>query len=198
MELMVTIGIAAILLGIGIPSMTQFLRNSRMTSAANDLLVAIHTARSQAINLRTPVMMCFSADPTAAVPACNGNGTQGWVVFTDDRNPAVTEASDNNGTPDAGEPVLLRHTALADGINLKSLPAGNKGYVAFNAAGFSRRIASVGDSIAGVVMCDPRGNVATAGSQSAARGLIVSQMGRPRVTRSVSEISSHASLNGCS
>ena len=133
--------------------------------------------------------MCFSNNPTAAVPACAGDGTGGWVVWVDDRDPLVDEATDNNGVPNANEAVVVRHTALPEGIRIKSNPAGNAGYLAFAESGFSRKIEALGERFAGVVMCDSRGNTAVdGGDRSAARGVTVSTTGRPRVTRSRAEI----------
>jgi len=198
LELMLAITVAAVILGIGAPNMRQFILNNRMTGAANDLLAAIYAARTESVKRHAQVVMCFASDPHAATPACDGTPTQGWVVFVDDKDPTAAEATDNNGVIDEDEPILLRHEALPASIQAKSKPDGNKGYVAFNAAGFSRKIASVGDGLAGIVMCDQRGNVAVYGNaNSAARGLLVSQTGRPKVTRSVSDISTNANLAGC-
>jgi type IV fimbrial biogenesis protein FimT len=197
-ELMLVVALAAVILGLGVPNFRQFMLNSRMTSAANDMLAALHTARSEAINRHQPVVMCFSTNPADAVPACAGDGTAGWVVWVDDRDPAVAEGNDGNGVPDADEPVILRHDAMPDSVRTRSTPNGNEGYVAFNGAGFSRQIAAVGERFDGVVMCDYRGNVGVSGGDlSAARGLIVSATGRPRVTRSVNEITTSSSLGAC-
>lgn len=198
LEMMLVITVTAVILGLGVPNMRQFILNNRMTGAANDLLAAIYTARSESVKRHAQVVMCFASNPLAATPTCDGTPVQGWVVFVDDKDPAATAATDNNGVIDADEPILLRHEALPSTIRAKSKPDGNKGYVAFNAAGFSRKIGSVGDNLAGVVMCDQRGNVAVYGNEnSAARGLLVSQTGRPQVTRSVTKISSDANLAGC-
>lgn len=198
LELMFVVTVAAVILGVGVPNMRQFILNNRMTGAANDLLAAIYTARSESVKRHAQVVMCFASNPLAATPTCDGTPTQGWVVFVDDKNPTVADATDNNGVIDADEPILLRHEALPATIQAKSKPDGNKGYVAFNAAGFARKIASVGDGLAGVVMCDQRGNVAVYGNEnSAARGVLVSQTGRPKVTRSVSDISTNVNLAGC-
>jgi len=198
LELMLVITIAAIILGIGVPNMRQFILNNRMTAAANDLLAAIYTARTEAVKRNTQVVMCFSTNPRAAVPNCDGDGTQGWIVFVDDADVDVSAAADNNGTVDAGEPILLRHDALPGTISTQSKPVGNEGYIAFNSAGFSRQIPTLGTSLSGVVMCDARGNVATYGAaNSAARGVLISQTGRPKVTRSVDEIEDNVFLGGC-
>jgi Tfp pilus assembly protein FimT len=137
-ELMLVVALCALILGFGVPNFRQFMLNSRMTSAANDMLVALHTARSEAINRHQPVVMCFSNDPEVDVPSCAGDGTGGWIVWVDDRNPDVVEGTDNNGVPNADEPVLIRHTALPASVRTRTTPNGNEGYIAFNAAGFSR------------------------------------------------------------
>jgi type IV fimbrial biogenesis protein FimT len=178
LELMLTITVAAIILGLGIPNMVQFIRNSRLTSAANDLLVSIHVARTEAVKRRLPTRVCFSADPTATLPACNGNGTQGWVSWVD---------TNNDGDADTGEAIIGRHGALPSTLTLKTKPSGNAGYVAYRANGFSPPAA---DDLTGVVLCDARGNQALyAGTDiSAARGVLIAATGRPRVTRSLAEI----------
>jgi type IV fimbrial biogenesis protein FimT len=197
MELMLVVALAAVILGVGVPSFRSFMLNNRMTSAANDVLAGIHAARSEAINRRQPVVICFSTNPTATVPTCAGDGTQGWVIFVDDRDPAVAEATDSNGIPDTNEPIVLRHDALPSSIRTRTTPAGNEGYVAFNASGFSRPT-PLGERFEGVVMCDERGNQAVGGADlSAARGLIVSTTGRPRVTRSKTEITTDSRLGAC-
>jgi type IV fimbrial biogenesis protein FimT len=192
-ELMLVLAIAGVLIGIGIPSLTQFVRANQLTSAANDMLTAIHLARAEAVKRRLPTGMCFSADPTAATPACDGNGTQGWVVWVDDANPDVVDAAnDGDVAIDANEPILLRHTALPTQISLVSKPAGNKGLVAFLDTGFVR---VANDDLAGLVLCDKKGNIAQYGAQnSTARGLLISPVGRPSITRVVADISSKPEL----
>jgi type IV fimbrial biogenesis protein FimT len=187
-ELMLVLAIAGVIFGLAIPNMRDFMWNSRMTSAANDLLTAVYRARSESVKRHGQTVLCFSADSAAATPACDGNGTQGWVVFAD---------TDGDGTADAGEEVVLRHGPLPSTISVFSKPNGNAGYVAFNNAGFARNI-GLGSALAGVVMCDKRGNKATTGPEySAARGVTISATGRPRVTRSVNTIKTDANLGDC-
>jgi type IV fimbrial biogenesis protein FimT len=194
-ELMLTLAVAAVILGLAIPNMRQFILNNRMTSAANDLLIAVHTARTEAIKRQSPSVMCFTADSAAAQPVCNGNGTQGWIVFIDDLDPTVVAGTDNNGQVDANEEVLVRHGPAGTGITFTSLPAGNAGYVAFNAAGFGREVAALGSDVASVALCDYRGNVQLGGPlYSAARAFKVSATGRPSVTRSVADVTG---IGGC-
>ena len=177
-ELMLVLAIAGVLIGIGIPSLTQFVRSSQMTSTANDMLGAIHLARAESVKRRLPTGMCFSSDPTAATPACDGNGTQGWVVWVDDANPEATSGNDGNSAINTDEPILLRHGAVPGNVNLVTKPAGNLGYVSFLDTGF---VKLAGDDLAGVVLCDKKkGNSAEYGAQnSTSRGLLMSPVGRP-------------------
>jgi type IV fimbrial biogenesis protein FimT len=162
--------------------------NSRMTSAANDLVTAVYRARSESVKRHTQTILCFSANPDAGTPTCNGNGTQGWVVFAD---------TDSSGTVTGTEEVLLRHGALPSTISVFSKPNGNAGYLAFNNAGFARDIA-LGTDLSGIVLCDKRGNKPTTGpAYSAARGLMISATGRPQVTRVVDTIKNDTRLGDC-
>src|SRR3954453_46595 len=63
MELMVVLSIAAVVIGIGAPSLTQFLKNNRLTNTANDLLGGIVKARTEAIKGQIDVAMCRSDNP---------------------------------------------------------------------------------------------------------------------------------------
>lgn len=192
-ELMLVLAIAGVLIGIGVPSLSQFIRSSELTSTGNDLLGAVHLARAESVKRRLPTGMCFSSDPTAVTPACDGNGSQGWVVWVDDADPEASNANDGNTVINANEPILLRHAALSGNINLVSKPAGNKGLVAFMDTGFVKVAA---DDLAGVVLCDKKkGNSAEYGDQnSTSRGLLISAVGRPSITRVVDTIRTNASL----
>jgi type IV fimbrial biogenesis protein FimT len=192
---MITIFVASIILGIAIPNMREFVLNNRMTSAANDLLAATHTARTEAIKRHSQTVLCFASDPFAAQPACDGSAASGWIVFVDDADPNAASANDNNVVVDVNEPVLVRHGALHQSITVNAQPAGNARYVAYNAAGFKRPVAAVGTMVDSVVLCDPRGNRELYGAaQSTARGFRISDTGRPAITRVVGDITT---LGGC-
>lgn len=194
-EMMFVVAIAAIILGVAVPAMAEFARNNRMTGAANDMLASIYLARAEAIKRHAPTVMCFSQNPGATVPTCNGTGQQGWVVFVDDADPATVAATDNNGVVDTGEIVLARHGALSDGISLSSEPSGNAGYVSYNPAGYARANVLLGADLDSLVLCDSRGNAATYGdTHSTARGMTLSNSGRPSITRVVAEIDD---MGGC-
>jgi Tfp pilus assembly protein FimT len=158
------------------------------------MLASIYLARAEAIKRHAPTVMCFSQNPSATTPTCSGTGQQGWIVFVDDADPATVATTDNNGVVDTGEVVLARHGALGDGLSVTSAPAGNAGYVSFNSAGYARENV-LGTDLASLVLCDSRGNVATYGdTHSTARGMTLSNSGRPAITRVVAEITG---MGGC-
>jgi len=194
LELMLVITVAAVILGLAVPNFREFALNNRMTGAANDLLAAVHIARAEAIKRRTPIVMCFSSNPNDAAPNCDGDGTQGWIVFADDADPTTPSTNDNNVQVDTGEEVFIRHSGFTN-ITVNSIPSGNAGYVAYTTAGFRREVTGVGPDVDGVVLCDSRGNVALHGpAHSTARGFTVSPTGRPAITRAVDRITD---LGGC-
>ena len=193
---MFAVAIGAILMGVAIPSFNSFMRNARITSPSNELLTGFYLARNEAIKRRVTTVFCFSTNPAAALPDCNGTGASGWVVWVDVANPAVPSANDRNGRVDANEPILLRHAAIAATVTAKAVPANNAHYVSFAASGLARNIGGT-QPVTGVVLCDSRGNVAiNNGTDSAARGVLISPVGRARVTRLVTEITA-APFGGC-
>ena len=181
-ELMFTITVLAVLLGIGVPNFRDFIRNSRLTSAANDLLADLNLARSEAVKRRVPVTLCKS-DGAACVD--DASPFRRWIVFVDDANPAVSVNTDGNGIRDAGE-VILRDRTVSDTLNA---PAAGHAAV-YLPSGFPAVVADLTQ----VIFCDSRGTAISVGGVSAARGLTISATGRPAVTRDKATIDG---LGGC-
>ncbi len=76
-ELIVTMTVAGILLGIAMPSFRSFMQNSRLATQANTLVYSLNLARSEAIRLDTQVEVCASADAATCSGATWANG---WIV----------------------------------------------------------------------------------------------------------------------
>lgn len=123
-ELLVTIAIAAILLGLGVPSFIDFMVRNRLTTYNNDFVAALATARSEAIRRGTTVSVCKRSSDTSCV---GGTWSNGWlvVVNTGDVNPATTAPSG---------PVIRVHEGLSDGYTLNG-NANFKNYVTYRADG---------------------------------------------------------------
>jgi type IV fimbrial biogenesis protein FimT len=195
-ELLMTLLIAGILLGVGVPNVMEFQRNGAMTAAANDLVTAVLTARTEAVKRQAFVTLCLSADPLAPVPVCAPNAvadaTSGYVVFVDENNNTdangariLVDATDGNLVVDANELVLLRTPIRTDSIRLTT----NCGHVSFSPNGFTRQAGGFCfPAVRQVLFCDDRGRRVAAGSLSAARVVRIDRPGRGQVLQEVANI----------
>jgi prepilin-type N-terminal cleavage/methylation domain-containing protein len=66
-ELMVVLGVLALIAGLAIPSWTAQLPHKRLLSAARELAGDIRLARAQAVSQNTPYFVCFSGVATYTV-----------------------------------------------------------------------------------------------------------------------------------
>lgn len=161
-ELMVTLSVLAILVSVGIPSMQNFLSTNRRAAAVNDFVSAAQRARSTAATAGANVILCHSTDGASCSGTGNPDWSDGWIVFVDDNQDGIAQASDNNGSLDAGETLLATNTGR-DGAQMPS----NINSFQFN-PGF-RSMGSTGGTVA--VCVDPGDD----------RWIVVSNTGRPRL-----------------
>lgn len=84
-ELMVVLGVSAILFAIAAPGYAYFVRINRLAAATNDLVSSLQLARSEAVKRATRVTVCKSSNPMGAQPSCNAAAAweEGRVVFVD-------------------------------------------------------------------------------------------------------------------
>ena len=187
LELMFAVTILAIVLGIGVPSFVNIVASNRMAALNNDVISAIHRARSEAVKQRTNTVMCPSDNPTAVVPACGVTMTNGWIVFTDANNNGVV-----NPPTDL---VILAHEAVL-GTNLNVFADGG-GYMSFASTGFAQNVPALGVATRNVLMCDDRGHQ-NIDNQSPARAINMSVTGRPQMYRDFADVDPIATaLGGC-
>ncbi|MEM7283657.1 MAG: GspH/FimT family pseudopilin [Pseudomonadota bacterium] len=184
-ELMFAIAILSIVLGVGVPSFIGIIQTNRMAALNNDVMTAIHRARSEAVKMRTNTVLCPTAAPAAAAPACGGTLTQGWVVFSD---------VNGNGAIDApADLVLLTHEAILGNMTVNA----DGTHLSFASTGFAQTIPALGINANNVLICDDRGHSDVSG-QSTARGIFVSPTGRPQVLRDFADVSNvFAAVGGC-
>jgi len=154
-ELVFTMAIAIGLLGWGVPAFRDLQLNATRTREVNQFIQAVYLARSEAIKRNGVVSLCPSLDGEWCAPA----GTpwhRGWVIF-------VNRDRDSPAVRDDGED-LLRVYAPWD-----------KGQILGNRATLSFRPFRQMGVTATFTFCDQRGS-------QAARAVIISQTGRPRVS----------------
>jgi type IV fimbrial biogenesis protein FimT len=156
-ELMVTLAVLSIVLGVGIPAFDSLITNGRLTSQINQSIGLISFARSEAAKRTgTTITVCGSTDEAT----CNtSNWEGGWLVMND---------VDGDRTVDAGDgDILLRvGPALAGGNTLRTLGFGNAGFIQFDDAG------SPG-SAGTFILCDGRG-------AEEAKAIVLSIVGQSR------------------
>jgi type IV fimbrial biogenesis protein FimT len=100
-EILVTVAVAGVLLGIAAPAFTTFVLNNRITSQTNDLIAILAVARSESAKRGVRVTVCATTD--YSTPSCTGGGASAWklgyIAFAD---------QNGNGAFDAATDVLLR------------------------------------------------------------------------------------------
>jgi type IV fimbrial biogenesis protein FimT len=108
-ELMITITVMAILLGVAVPSFNDALLGSKLGSYANRIVASANLARSEAIKRNSPITLCVSTNGTG----CTSGGWQsGWLVGC--------ETDDNVACKSGGTDwlVLHREQAVAGGVRI--------------------------------------------------------------------------------
>lgn len=166
-ELMVTLVVLSIVIGVAIPSFQTMVANNRIASQLNSLSGTIAFARSSASTRPgASVTLCASANGAT----CSGSAQweNGWIVFRD---------VDGDATVDAGDDEVLRVNSELSGGNALRVSGfgGVNSSVRFDAGGMPRLPA--GAPAAGTfVVCDERG-------VSNAEALVISGAGQVRVVR---------------
>ena len=182
-ELLTTVLIVGVILTLGVPNMTAFRQNSRMTAAANDLHTTFHRARSDASRLRGIVTICSSTDGAT----CGGEFEDGWIVFQD---------TDGDIAVDVGEEILDTFPALNADITVNS--GGNSDYFSFAASGQGRGAVNGNAPVGTLLLCDSRGNIIGPGGRSTARVLVVTPLGRATVLSHKAQVDpTVTAMGGC-
>jgi type IV fimbrial biogenesis protein FimT len=158
-ELMVALAIAGILAAMAGPSFVSLVKNSRLTTATNDLTADLASARSEAGKRGVRIALC----PSANGSSCGGTDWNvGRIMFVD---------LGNTGSVDAGDEILRVTGASASGVRLTSSTFANAGFIQFRPMGMS-------DSAGVFKICDDRtGNLG--------RTLGINSTGRANLTKKV-------------
>lgn len=145
-EMLISLVIGALVLTMGVPSFSAFIKNNRMTTQVNDFVSTANIARSEAVKRGARIVVCKSNNGTTCDTGSNG-WEQGWIAFVD---------IDKDGIPEAGETLVSVKGAMTEGTTLK----GNTDiadFFYFNANGttnFSARASLV--SYGEIILCDSR------------------------------------------
>ena len=170
-ELLITVIIIGIVLAYGIPNLSEFTKNSRLTSVANDLLSTFHLGRSEAARSKTNITICASTNAMSAAANCSGTFNDGWIVFID-INGDLSRGGD-------GENVLRAHPGAPEGVTITT--NGGANYFAFAGTGLGRGNVGGSPSMQTAMICDGRGIETAPGGRATARRLIATAIGRATI-----------------
>jgi len=162
-ELLVSLAVAAVLMGLAAPSVASMLSSAELTSTSNAFLSSLRLARSEAAKRGGRVALCKASDDSGCTTT--GGWEQGWIIFHD---------VNNNGRLDEGETVIQR----VDPLSARLQFAGNHNvasYLSYVGSGGTRMVS--GAFQAGTLtLCHP-------GAPGEARQIVMSSTGRARVER---------------
>lgn len=156
-EIMIALAVLSILGTLAIPSFADLFDDSSRANAVNSFIHTIFLARSEAMKRGEMVSICQSTNATSCDRAGGGNWNRGWIVF-------ANRDRDEPPVRDDDEALLYVHEGWRTG-NISS-----------NRLAFSFRPHIQGVVNGTLVFCDRRGS-------TAARAIIVSHVGRPRVAQ---------------
>jgi prepilin-type N-terminal cleavage/methylation domain-containing protein len=191
-ELMITVTLVAILASIAVPSMRTYVLNNRLNSSTQELLRTLQTARTEATRRQRNVVMCVSANPEAGSAATCTTGTPiGWIVFQDYTDDTTT-STNNDWAHDSTEELIESHTFDSSKMYVLADKSKRVSYAANGFANTAGTTAATQTPSKSVVICDTRGNVDSSGgttqTNSVARGIIIADTGRARITKALSDI----------
>jgi type IV fimbrial biogenesis protein FimT len=135
-ELMVTMAVLAIVIGIAVPSFNNLIQNNRSVALGEELVTALNFARSEAVKRGGRVSLCASADGIA----CSNNWTDGWMVFVD------TAASDTATPPVVANAAAVLRVWQAPNANASITVTQNAvdtNFVRYNSLGALARTGNV-------------------------------------------------------
>ncbi len=154
LELMVALAIGALLASLAVPGFAALKRSAGLSSAANELLWALHMARSSAVLRGMPVAVCLTRDDQTCLAAPDV-AASGWLVYLPQGQATATRA--------APVGAVLQRFQLPAGLAV----SGTRPAVTFWPV-------SRAASTSTFDLCDAR-------SHGPGRSIVVSQTGRPRV-----------------
>ena len=146
LELLTTVAVVSIVLSLGVPNFQSFVKNNRLRTQTNLLVLDINYARSEAIKRGEKLVLCRSINTQNVNPTCSGTAkswSAGWLLFV---------SNDANNSYDSGTDILLKRTELSSpGITFTSNSEATLSLL-FNGDG-----SKSGTAEARFAICDDRG-----------------------------------------
>ncbi|CAG1021053.1 hypothetical protein DOJK_00750 [Patescibacteria group bacterium] len=183
LELMIVVSLAGVLMALAVPSFRDMIRNTRLTTYANEFVTALNLARSESIKRGVTVSIRKNDKVTGCTPTYWS--TCGWNVFVD---------NDADGTLDTGEEVIRTYNALPNGYTLVGSNINITNYLSYKSDGMT----NVPEP--GFILCDNRDGNNTIEPYTAK--IIYIKVGRIRMAKDttgdgIPENSSNVNVTSC-
>ena len=157
--MVIVVVIAAILVALAVPNMSEFIKNNARATALNTLVATITYARSHAVSNNKPVTVCQSSSGTGCTNAVNFH--QGLIVFVDEDGDGVLDGADGDRILRAVSPDVAADVTLIGASDLGTVTQirfrGNGAASGVNAGTHIRYCDERGDSHARAVEVIPSG-----------------------------------------
>ena len=127
-ELVVTLALFGVLMGLAVPSFTIFIQNTQIRNAAETVLTGLTQAKSEAIRRNTPVRFQFVTTLTSSCALSQSSGS--WIVSLDDPAGSCEVAPSETTTP-----RTYRKQSSADGYPKVTVTATSSSSIVFNGIG---------------------------------------------------------------
>lgn len=124
-ELLVTLAVAAIVVGLGAPPMMRVLANHAILAQAEELQDAVRIGRNEAMKRSGPVVLCRTDAGNTSRCANSGGDWQTWLLFADVAR---------SGSFVGGDTIVRQHLDVSRGMTATSDMAS----VRFEATGIAR------------------------------------------------------------
>ncbi len=115
-ELIISLALASVVVGIAVPSVGHMIRTNAVVSINNVLFVDILFTRSEAIKRNIPVTICAANDTFSACTASD-DWSKGWIAFV--------ESVDFNGVVDDATETIIRSNPGSNSATMTILASGN-------------------------------------------------------------------------
>jgi len=159
-ELMIAIGLSALLLSMAIPALDHFTTNAKQTAAINDFVSSMHVARSTAVTTNFRVTVCASSGGANCEAV---SWDQGWIVFGDRDSDQFVD----------GDEVIAAASAGVEGVSIQSGEFGQ--FMMYRPNGRVMN-ASINGNSGQFTVCDDRGT-------EYVKVVIIDLSGRPRLSK---------------
>ena len=110
-EMLVTLAVAALVVGLGVPSFLRVLTRHAIANQAQELQDAVRIGRAEAMRRSGPVLLCRTEAADAGHCAVGAGSWQTWLLFAD---------VDRSGNFSAGDSLLRDHAEASRRLTLTS------------------------------------------------------------------------------